>query len=166
MRFDGQVWFRFSDREVWDFYRFVRELASNGAQVALEWTPLPSEGEELAMATFEALDTPTRRGRFLHAMLGAVHLEGQSAGSPDAVAAAAAAADVPVAPTSAWPARRGELAKEAADLGVVDVPSMYRHGPVMRVVVNGAALTGDVVRRAETILAALDDDGLWELSKS
>ncbi len=99
-------------------------------------------------------------------MLGVVHLEGENAGSADAVAKAAGSADVPVASTESWEARSEVLAREAANLGVVDVPTMYRHGPVMRIVVNGAVLTGDVVRSAITILAALDDDGVWQLSKS
>lgn len=166
MRFEGQVWFRFGDRAVWDFYRFVRELAAHDVVVALDWTPLPATDESLAMATFDALDTPGRRGRFLHAMLGVVHLEGESADSEEAVAKAAAAADIPVGTTESWGARSESLSSEAANLGVVDVPTMYRHGPVMRIVVNGAVLTGDVVRSAITILAALDDDGVWQLSKS
>jgi hypothetical protein len=50
-------------------------------------------------------------------------------------------------------------------LGVVRVPSLYRHGPVAAVSLTPAALHGDVMRRARTILDILEDDGVWMVGK-
>lgn len=163
MRFDGRVWFRFSERAVWDFYRFVRELAGAGHTVALEWLPLATPDEEPAHAVFAALEDPTDRGRFLHTMLGLVHIEGHDAGDDATIALAAGHAGIDVRRRDPELVRR--WADEARDLGVTEVPTMYRHGPVMAVTVNGAALAGDVATRARLILDVLDDDGVWRLSK-
>ena len=94
MEFTGQVWFTFGSPDVWVFYRFVRALAEAGGSVGLEWTPLPGSGEDVAMATFSGLPTPTDRGLFLHAMLGKVHLDGADPTEPATVAMA------PVMPSS------------------------------------------------------------------
>lgn len=161
MNFDGQVWFDFRDAAVWQFYRFVRELASRGNTVALEWRPLPTDGQVDAMVTYESLTTPDDQGRFLHALLGLVHIEGRDPGDPIVVAEAVSAANVE-------PGDRGSLetlSAAAAHLGVRAVPSLYRLGPVVTVRLNGAALWGDLEHRAATILAMAGDDGIWELSK-
>jgi len=161
MEFTGQVWFDFSDGAVWHFYRFVRELAAHGGTVALDWRPLPTEGQEEAMTVFESLASAEDRGRFLHALLGLVHIEGLDPGDSEVVAQATRAATVE-------PGIRGSLdalAAEAAQLGVRAVPALYRHGPVVTIRLNGASLGGDLKRRAATILAVTGDDGIWELSK-
>ena len=161
MRLDGQVWFDFSDAAVWHFYRFVRELAARGSTVSLDWQPLPSEDQHEAMSLFVSLSSHEDRGRFLHALLGLVHLEGQDPSDADVVARAAAAAKVDQGPGGSL----DDLAHEAAQLGVHRVPSLYRHGPVVTIRLNGASLEGDLERRAATILAMTGDDGIWELSK-
>ena len=161
MRFDGQVFFRFDDRQVWEFYRFARSLAETGAEVALEWTPMPDEGP--AATVFLGLSDPQDRGRFLHAMLGLVHLDDRDAADASTVAAAVDAARV--APGSVPTGALAEIARLVEDLGVSDVPSLYRHGPAVRITLNGASTTGDVQARAEAILAVLDDDGIWGLTK-
>jgi hypothetical protein len=166
MVFEGQVWFDFSTPAVWQFYRFVRSLAEAGNTVRLEWLPRPVPSERAAMGAFVDLDTPDLRGRFLHAMLGLTHIEGADPADARTVARAADAADVTI-PGDLGRADRelDRLARLARDLGVGDVPAMYRHGPVMAVKLNGAAILGDPAPRAQMILDVLDDDGLWGLVK-
>ncbi|MFV1961630.1 MAG: hypothetical protein ACC658_07325, partial [Acidimicrobiia bacterium] len=79
MRFHGQLWFDFSSPSVWVFYKWLRALASSGVEVGIEWLPLPKGTERAAMATFLAIEEPQDRGLFIHAMLGLVHMEGESA---------------------------------------------------------------------------------------
>ena len=164
MRFDGQVWFDFSDPGVWHFYRFVRQLAAEGHEVALEWLPRPSDREAEAMSIFMSLDDPQDRGRFLHAMLGLVHLESEDAADDATITRAMDAARLTMTEAGAEP-DLSELTARAESLGVSAVPAMYRHGPVVTVTLNGAALLGDVAQRAETIQRMLDDDGIWSMSK-
>jgi len=161
MNFDGQVWFDFRDPAVWQFYRFVRELAARRHTVALEWRPFPTEGQEDAMLTYESLASPDDRGRFLHSLLGLVHIEGRDPGDPGVVATAVLAANVEPGDHRSL----DSAAAAAAQLGVQAVPSLYRLGPIVTVRLNGAALLGDVEQRAATILAMAADDGIWELSK-
>jgi hypothetical protein len=162
MEFAGQVWFDFADDAVWRFYRFVRALAGSGNTVTLEWRALPGRGHDQAAAIFEALDTPDARGRFLHAMLGLVHIEGADPSDETVVRRACAEAGV-AEPTGARSLEGVEAL--ARDLGVVGVPSLYRHGPVMEIELTEAALSGDVAGRATRILAVADDDGIWQLDK-
>ncbi|HSJ71091.1 MAG TPA: hypothetical protein VLA29_05515 [Acidimicrobiia bacterium] len=164
MRFDGQVWFDFSEPAVWQFYRFVRALAAAGNEVALEWKPLPRAGEEAIGATFLSLASPHERGRFLHAAFGLVHADHEDPSSSTTVTAALAAAGID-AVVDASHDRLEALRSEASELGVIGVPAMYRHGPVVRIELNGAATMGNVAHRAGTILRMLDDDGIWGLTK-
>jgi hypothetical protein len=99
-------------------------------------------------------------------MLGLVHIEGADPADPRTVARAAEAADVGI-PEDPAPGDRelDRLDRLARDLGVTSVPAMYRHGPVMAVTLNGAAMVGDPAPRAQLILDVLDDDGLWGLVK-
>ena len=163
MDFEGEVWFDFRDEAVWHFYRFVRELASQGHRVALEWTPLPDERDADAMAAFVSLATPTERGRFLHAMLGLVHLDGADPSEASTVQDAAEAARIEITSTSS--VDLAAIDRRARDMGVHSVPSLYRHGPVVAIRLNGAALMGDAEATARTLLAVADDDGIWEVRK-
>lgn len=164
MRFDGQVWFDFTEPAVWQFYRFVRALAEEGHEVALEWKPLPRVGEESIASTFLGLQEPRERGRFLHAALGLIHGEHEDPTASSTVEAALTAAGLNTV-TVAQADRLDALRAEASDLGVIDVPTMYRHGPVVRIDLNPAATRGNVALRAGTILRMLDDDGIWGLTK-
>lgn len=164
MRFDGEVWFDFSSADVWMFYRFVRALAADGHDVALDWRPLPRQDEQRAMGTYVALTSPVDRGRFLHAMLGLVHLEGAAAADDDTVRRAQEAAGTAATDTNGADAL-ARHASDAAAVGVSRVPTLYRHGPATTVVLNAAALEGDRAIRAATILAMIEDDGTWELAK-
>lgn len=145
------------------FYRFVRSVASAGGQVGLEWTPLPGSGEDLAMDTYLGISAPADRGRFLHAMLGLVHLDGADPTAGDTVSAALDAAGDPSVVIEAG--KRDELGDLAEGLGVTGVPTLFRHGPAARISLNPAALEGDVLARAAGILAVADDDGVWEVVK-
>lgn len=165
MELTGQVWFRFAPRPVWTFYRFVRSVAENGGTVALEWIPLPDDSEHVAMHAFLSLDDPVLRGRFLHAMLGLVHLEGKNPGDIVTVAAAAAAADVEIDAEPGDRSRLDEVGRVAADLGVTDVPSLYRLGTPLQIVLTPAAVMDDPTATLRTILDAAADDGIWELRK-
>ena len=164
VRFDGQVWFDFGDRRVWDFYAFVRELAKSGVPVALEWKPFVPPGQVGLAAAFLGLDRPDDRGRLLHAALGLVHLDGADPTAEETIARARSVARV----ESHEPVEAADVAavrSEGEALGVVTVPSLYRHGPVVAVHLNPAATLGDVGERARTILAVASDDGLWGLTK-
>jgi uncharacterized membrane-anchored protein len=117
------------------------------------------------MATLLAIDEPEDRGRYLHAMLGLVHMEGMSASDIRTVAAALQAADLnSVVVKDAHPLLE-ELRSRAMLLGVDAVPSLYRRGPVMSIQLNPAVLAEDPSETAETINRALGSDGIWELRK-
>jgi hypothetical protein len=163
MQFDGQVWFDFGTKNVWHFYRFIRALAASGHTIALEWTPVPIPEEQEAVEVFLSLPTSEDRGRFLHAMLGLVNIEDQDASSGATVEKALAASGL-MRPTDGVP-DLASLGETAEQLGVRSVPTMYRHGPVVAIGLNGAAVSGDVERRARLILGMLDDDGIWSLHK-
>jgi hypothetical protein len=165
MRFDGQVWFDFSSDSVWMFYQFLRELARQGNDVAVEWLPLANEREASAMSAFLGLDDPQDRGRFLHAMLGLVHIEGEDPSLAGTTRRAQASAGIPIQDVHGRHKELDVCSARAVDLGVVSVPALYRHGPAVGIVVNGASLMGDVAGRAALILAMADDDGLWRLEK-
>lgn len=164
VHYAGQVWFDFAERSVWEFYRFVRELASSGDTVALDWLPLPPPGQEAIASAFLSLDQPEDRGRFLHAALGLVHLEGADPADPSTITAAATAGRLAV-DHSVQEVDLERLRADARALGVHGVPTLYHHGPVVQVRLNGAATLGDVRARAATIWSMLDDDGIWELAK-
>jgi hypothetical protein len=164
MRFDGRVWFDFANPAVWQFYRFVLALAEDGNAVSLEWVPLHRGVEAEAMATFVSLATPQARGRFLHALLGLVHIEKLDPESPITVTKALEAAECDT------PERVGEVALEditakAEHMGVAETPTLYTGGPVMHIVLNQAATMGSLTETAEAIIAVLNSDGIWTLTK-
>ncbi|MEN8239443.1 MAG: hypothetical protein ABFR53_09605 [Actinomycetota bacterium] len=164
MQFNGRVWFNFANPAVWQFYKFVLALAEDGNGVGLEWVPLYRGEEAEAMATFVSLPTPQDRGRFLHAMLGLVHIEGLDPVEHSTVARALGEAECS-APESVGVAVLDEITGKAAEMGVAETPTLFAGGPVMHVVLNQAASTGNVVETAEAILAVLDSDGVWTLAK-
>ncbi|MCL1601237.1 MAG: hypothetical protein M3112_06845 [Actinomycetia bacterium] len=165
MLFDGQIWFDFSSPSVWVFYQWVRALASTGADVAIEWLPLPKGTERAAMATLLTIDDPDDRGRYLHAMLGLVHIEGMAASDLKTVAAALRAAELnSVTVKDAHPLLE-ELRSRATALDVDAVPTLFRSGPVMSIQLNPAILDEDPRATAETISEVLGFDGIWELRK-
>ena len=164
MRFDGRVWFDFTNPAVWEFYRFVRALAESDNAVNLEWVPLFKGTEEEAMTTFISLASPQDRGRFLHAMLGLVHIDNLDAEEPATVERALEAADVDASERVEVESLH-DLAANATEIGVTETPTLYDGGPVMHIVLNGAANVGDVAGTAESILGVLNSDGIWKLSK-
>lgn len=165
MHFDGQIWFDFSSPSVWVFYQWVRALASTGTKVAIEWLPLPKGTERAAMATLLSIDEPDDRGRYLHAMLGLVHIEGMAASDLKTVAAALQAAHLDsVIVKDAHPLLE-ELRSRATELRVDAVPTLFRRGPVMSIQFNPAILDEDPRETAETINKVLGCDGMWELRK-
>lgn len=165
MAFDGQIWFDFSSPSVWVFYQWVRTLASTGTDVAIDWLPLPKGTERAAMATLLSIEQPEDRGRYLHAMLGLVHIEGMAATDLKTIAAALQAADLnSVIVKDAHPLLE-ELRSRATELGVDAVPTLSRRGPVMSIQFNPAILDEDPRATAETINRVLGCDGMWELRK-
>jgi len=163
--FTGQVWFDFSSPSVWVFYQWVRALASTGTAVGIEWLPLPKGTERAAMATLLAIDVPEDRGRYIHALLGLVHIEGRSPAELKTVAEALRAADLnSVIVKDAHPLL-ADLRSRASGLGVDSVPMLYRRGPVMSIQLNPAVLSEDPRDVANTIDQVMDSDGIWELRK-
>jgi hypothetical protein len=117
------------------------------------------------MATLLAIDEPDERGRYLHAMLGLVHIEGMAASDLKTVAAALRAADLnSIIVKDAHPLLEG-LRSRATELGVDAVPTLFRRGPVMSIQFNPAILDEDPRNTAETINNVLGSDGMWELRK-
>jgi 2-hydroxychromene-2-carboxylate isomerase len=165
MQLDGQVWFSFTNPDVWVFYRFVRQLASAGHSVNLDWVPLFDRHEAKTMSTFLAIDDPDDRGRFLHAMLGLIHMEDRSFDDETIVAEALSAAGVETHGAEAGEGDLASLAAEAESLGVTVTPTLYRHGPVSLIRLTEASLMGDVEKTAIAILAVADDDGVWGIVK-
>ncbi len=64
-----------------------------------------------------------------------------------------------------WFDKVAESTLEGRKLGVSGTPTLYRHGPVLHVDTNMAALSGDVLERLRLIDGVLGDDGIWGLRK-
>ena len=165
MEFSGQVWFKFYCKDAWLFYRFVRLLAESDATVSLEWVPIPVEGEELAASAHASHSASADRGRFLHAMLGLIHIEGLEPGDPKTVAKAMEAVGSKPAPAEIDSQLIEALSERVGALGVAWSPSLYRHGPVTAITLTPAVLALDPIPTAESILAVADNDGIWGLQK-
>ncbi len=165
MRLDGRVWFDFTNPAVWQFYRFIRAFAEAGHGVGLDWAPLFKGSEAEAMSVFTMLPSPADRGQFLHTLLGLVHIEGADANEHTTVMRALEAVDVTDVDVWVDIDALEAMARSAAELGVTETPTLYNHGPVMHVVLNAVASTGDVEATARSILSVLENDGIWLLSK-
>jgi hypothetical protein len=165
MQLDGQVWFSFTNRDVWVFYRFVRQLASAGHSVNLDWVPLFDPREATSMSAFLAIDDLDDRGRFLHALLGLIYLESRSFDDETIVSEALSAAGVAAGGAGAGEGALASLAAEAESLGVTATPTLYRHGPASHIRLTEASLLGDVEKTANAILSVADDDGVWGIVK-
>jgi hypothetical protein len=50
-------------------------------------------------------------------------------------------------------------------MGVAETPTLYTGGPVMHIVLNQAATMGSLTETAEAIIAVLNSDGIWTLTK-
>lgn len=168
MIFHGRIYYDFSPA-VWRFYRFLTAASNEGADVRLEWRPFLTEGDPQSasgLALVEAVrhQFPERHGAYLQALLALRHLEGADLTDPNvtAVAGASAGIEETPAPDDDAVARSTE---EGADLGVSGAPTVFRHGPVLRVDVNPAAYSGDTLDRLRLIDAVLEDDGIWSLRK-
>ncbi|MCL1592828.1 MAG: hypothetical protein M3132_00570 [Actinomycetia bacterium] len=164
MRFDGRVWFDFTNPQVWHFYRFIRSFVKAGNEAAIEWLPL-FDGEQVeAMSAYVMPRSPEDRGRFLHAMLGLVHVEGMDANERPTVSQALAAAGLGSEIVVDVEKLR-QISTEAHVLGVAKTPTLYKLGPVLHIELNAAAYTGDVTATGASILAVLANDGVWGLTK-
>lgn len=168
MIFHGRVYYDFSP-PVWRFYRFLTAASNDGADLRLDWCPFLSEADAQSAAGLALVEavrrrSPDRYGAYLQALLALRHLEGADLTDPSVAAVAAASAGIEEmpAPESDAVARSTE---EGAALGVSGTPTVYRHGPVLRVDVNPAAFSGDTVGRLALIDAVLQDDGIWSLRK-
>lgn len=174
MQFACRVYFDFASPDVWLFFRLLGAAAADGVELRTDWRPfiadLESDASMLPLATYEAVRdrVPDRHGGFLLALLTAVHVEGKDQGDGATISAAGDLAGlVPGAIEAAREYTDAVLAStaEARGLGVSATPSLYRHGPVLHVVLTPAALQGDAVGRLRTIDAVLDDDAIWSLEK-
>jgi predicted DsbA family dithiol-disulfide isomerase len=177
MEFTGRVFFDVSGADTWNFYKMIAAGVQAGATVRIDWQPVArddtSEAERRAMTAFAwaKREHADRHGIFLQALLIVVHEDRLDLAAPTTLAQAAEAAGIDArAMANALEAGGGEAdvaaaATEAGRLGVGPLPAVYRHGPVLHVKVNGAAVHGDVLHRLDTIDRMLDDDGLWELRK-
>jgi len=172
MRFEGRVYFDFVNPAVWWFYRFLSVADKAGAELRMDWRPFDVDGDVVsrrALAGFAAIadEYPERQGMYLQALLALRHHRGEDLGDPETLAAAADAARVsaPSVANVEWFDKVAESTLEGRKLGVADTPTLYRHGPVLHVEANMAALSGDVLERLRLIDGVLADDGIWGLSK-
>ncbi len=174
MRFEGRVYFDFVNPAVWWFYRFLGVASKAGADLRMDWRPFDADGDDAvasrrALASYVAVreEYPERHGAYLQALLALRHHQGEDLGSSETLAAAADAARVaaPSVSNVEWFDRVAESTLEGRKLGVSDTPTLYRHGPVLHVETNMAALSGDVLERLRLIDGILGDDGLWRLTK-
>ena len=172
MRFEGRVYFDFVNPAVWWLYRFFGVAAKDGADLRLDWRPFDDNGDAAsrrALASFAAIkhDYPERQGTYLQALLALRHNQGADLGDSETLAAAADAARVaaPSVSKAKWFDAVAESTLEGRKLGVTKTPTLYRHGPVLHVETNMAALSGDVIGRLQLIDGVLSDDGIWGLTK-
>ena len=172
--FTGRIYFDFVEPAVWRFYRFLTAAARGGSELQLEWRPfLADQGEPaglVALASYEAVRAvqPDRHGAYLQALLSLHHLDAATLDSDETLSTAAEAAGVPASVPLSWEQYRGRVATstdEGRALGVNAVPTISRHGPVMRIDVNPASYEGDVTGRLRLIELILEDDGIWGLMK-
>ena len=140
-------------------------MAESGAKVGIEWVPLPKGTERAAMSTLLSLEDPTERGRYLHAILGLVHMEGMPATDLRTVAAALDAAGLDREIVKDAHPLLADLKATALALGVDAVPTLYRTGPVISIQLNPAVLNDDPRETAQKIIDIMDSDGIWELRK-
>lgn len=174
MDFTGRVFFDLGV-DSWRFLAFVTAGRAAGVDVRLDWQPLAAgiSPDELALRSLGAAKAvaPDDFGRYLQALMILRHEHGVAdLETPELLRAASAARLDPDVLMAAAADGRGagvldSAAAEAAGLGVTAVPALYRHGPVLHVLVNGAAAHGDVRGRFETLDRMLTDDGLWLLAK-
>jgi hypothetical protein len=172
MRFEGRVYFDFINPAVWWFYRFLGVAAKAGADLRMDWRPFDSEHDianRRALASYVAIreEYPERHGAYLQALLALRHHQGEDLRSAETFAAAADAARVPAPSVSSveWLDLVAESTLEGRKLGVTATPTLYRHGPVLHVETNMAALSGDVLERLRLIDGVLGDDGIWGMTK-
>lgn len=170
MAFTGRVYFDFS-AETWHFYRFLAAASSQGAELRLSWAPFLADPAMLRpLAAFIAVKDvhADRHGAYLQAALTLVHVDGASPDDDQTYVAASRHAAIDPSAALGWEGSVDAVhtvTADARDIGVCGVPTLFRHGPVMRVVVNPAALQGDVPGRLDLVDRALEDDGVWVLEK-
>jgi hypothetical protein len=172
--FEGRVYFDFTEPAVWRFYRFLTAAARGGAELRLDWRPFMADpGNETglaALASYEAVRDQhvDRHGAYLQALLSLHHLDAAHLAADQTLRTAAESAGVPESVPLGWGEYRESVLTSTGEghaLGVTATPSLYRHGPVMRVDVNPAAYEGDVTGRLRVIELVLEDDGIWGLVK-
>jgi len=181
MEFTGRIYFSCGSPDVFRLYRMLDEAAGQGVAVSVEWIgvipndlpPGPLQGDALAtaMAEYLRVEHPGSHESFLQAVLALVHVEGIDIDHPGLMQRALSVAAIDLAAIEATATDdnlRGLLAasnRAASDLGVTDVPSIYRHGPSLFVRTTPAVASGSASQRLALISGMLEDDGLWELRK-
>lgn len=176
MEFTGRLYYDFASPEVFRFFRLLVGAEAAGATIRLEWRAFPSapaatDRAALAVSELVHRHQPERHGGFIRAVLVAVHLEATSPADRTLPALAGRVAGVaPELLGAEAIADEGarllaESEAEGREVGVAAVPTLYRHGPALRLRTTPAVTQGDPVERLRIIDAVLDDDGLWELSK-
>lgn len=168
MIFQGRIYYDFS-LPVWRFYRFLTAASNEGVELRLEWRPFLTESDPQSAAGLALVESvrrqfPNRHGAYLQALLALRHLEGADLADPSVTAIASASASIggTVEPDSDAVVRS---TSEGIRLGVSGAPTVFRHGPVLRVDVNPAAYSGNTLERLRLIDGVLEDDGIWSLSK-
>lgn len=174
MQFAGRVYFDFRSPAVWTFFRLLGAAAAAGVELRTDWHPFVGDPADDAIVTplaaYEAVRhrDPDRHGAFLLALLTAVHVGGNDPTDRVTLQAACEAAGIDpsaVDGAEAFTAKVSDRTAEATELGVTVAPTVYRHGPVLHVVLTPAALRGDPVARLQAIDAVLEDDAIWKLEK-
>ena len=176
MEFSGRLYFDFTSVDVYRFYRLLASAQADGAVLHLDWRAFPAmEGasDRFALAASELVrvHAPGRHRAFVQVLLAAVHLERADLDDPNLIRASSRAAGITSdvvtedrISTEGTSLLAGTMS-EAEALGVREVPTIYRHGPVVRIRTTPAVDGGNSLASLETIDRMLEDDTLWELSK-
>ena len=166
--FEGRIYYDFSP-PVWRFYRFLTAASNEGADLRLEWRPFLTETDAQSAAGLALVESvrrqfPDRHGAYLQALLALRHLEGADLTDRAVTAMASKSASIggTVEPDFDAVVRSTQ---EGAGFGVSGTPTVFRHGPALRVEVNPAAYSGNILNRLRLIDDVLQDDGIWSLSK-
>lgn len=181
MEFKGRIYFSFGEPDVFRLYRLLDEATTEGVAVSVDWIgampgglatgPLAGSPLVTAMAEYLRMEHPATHTRFMETVLTLAHVERVELDHPGFMQRALTVAEVDldaIEATATDEHLRHLLqvsSAAAADLGVTDVPAIYRHGPVLHVRTTPAVASGSAASRLALISGVLEDDGLWGLSK-
>jgi len=179
MQFSGTVYFDFESKNAWRLFLLLTEAAREGVKVDADWVgyvqgdlddPHAMSAGARALAAHAAVAEPQRRQVLRTGLFTLIHRQGDTLDDELTIRAAAKVAGVDAdtlfgaIPASGHAALRDGCAR-ARQAGVVNVPSIVRHGSPLYVATTPALAEGAAKPRLVAIDQMLEDDGLWRLEK-